>query len=106
MYHLIDPTLLLPKEEWKAIVAPRQIKDDYILLYEISRKGNLTVCAKELAKKTGKKLVRINRYSLDEIRVGKSILCPTPEEWLSLFCYADAVVTNSFHGVVFSTIFE
>lgn len=106
VYHLIDPTLLLPKEEWKEIVAPRQIKEDYILLYEISRKGNLTVCAKELAKGTGKKLVRINRYSLDKIRVGKSILCPTPEEWLNLFFHADAVVTNSFHGVVFSTIFE
>ena len=106
VYHLIDPTLLLPKEEWKAIVVPRQIKEGYILLYEISRKGNLTTCAKKIAKKTGKKLVRINRYSLDKIRAGKSILCPTPEEWLSLFCYADAVVTNSFHGVVFSTIFE
>lgn len=106
VYHLIDPTLLLPKEKWKGIVAPRQIKDDYILLYEISRKGNLTACAKELVKKTGKKLVRINRYALDKIRAGKSVLCPTPEEWLSLFCYADAVVTNSFHGVVFSTIFE
>lgn len=106
VYHLIDPTLLLPKEKWKEIVAPRLIKEDYILLYEISRKGNLTACAKELAKRTGKKLVRINRYALDIIRVGKSVLCPTPEEWLSLFCYADAVVTNSFHGVVFSTIFE
>ena len=106
VYHLIDPTLLLPKEKWKEIVAPRQIKEGYILLYEISRKGNLTACAKELAKRTGKKLVRINRYALDKVRVGKSVLCPTPEEWLSLFCYADAVVTNSFHGVVFSTIFE
>lgn len=106
VYHLIDPTLLLPKEKWKEIVAPRQIKEDYILLYEISRKGNLTACAKELAKMTGKKLVRINRYALDKVREGKSVLCPTPEEWLSLFCHADAVVTNSFHGVVFSTIFE
>lgn len=106
VYHLIDPTLLLPKEKWKEIIAPRQIKEDYILLYEISRKGNLTACAKKLARRTGKKLVRINRYALDKIRVGKSILCPTPEEWLSLFCHADAVVTNSFHGVVFSTIFE
>ena len=106
VYHLIDPTLLLPNEKWKEIVAPRQILEDYILLYEISRKGNLTACAKELAKKTGKKLVRINRYALDKVRVGESVLCPTPEEWLSLFCHADAVVTNSFHGVVFSTIFE
>ena len=106
VYHLIDPTLLLPKDKWKEIVAPHRIKEDYILLYEISRKGNLTACAKELAKSTGKKLVRINRYVLDKVRVGKSVLCPTPEEWLSLFCYADAVVTNSFHGVVFSTIFE
>lgn len=106
VYHLIDPTLLLPKDEWKAIVAPRQVREGYVLLYEISRKGNLTACAKELAKKTGKELVRINRYSLDKIRVGKSILCPTPEEWLSLFRHADCVVTNSFHGVVFSIIFE
>lgn len=106
VYHLIDPTLLLPKDKWKEIVAPRQIKENYILLYEISRKGNLTACAKELARRTGKKLVRINRYSLDAIRSGKSVLCPKPEEWLSLFCYADCVVTNSFHGVVFSTIFE
>ena len=106
VYHIVDPTLLLTKDKWKEIVAPRQIKEGYILLYEISRKGNLTACAKELAKRTGKKLVRINRYALDKVRAGKSVLCPTPEEWLSLFCYADGVVTNSFHGVVFSIIFE
>lgn len=34
------------------------------------------------------------------------IEAPSPDEFLSLFANASAIVTNSFHGTVFSIIFQ
>ncbi len=105
VFHLQDPTILLNVEKWKSISAPRYIKEKYILLYEISRKAPLAEYAKNLAKKTGLKVLRINYYSCDALKYGKSVTAPTLEQFLSLFRYADYVITNSFHGTAFSVAF-
>ena len=103
---LLDPVLLLDREEWEKMAAPRLIEEDYVLCYEMSRRKSITPAALKVKQVSGKKLVRINLYTFDAIKRGKSILCPTPEEFLSLFRYADFVVTNSFHGMAFSIVYE
>lgn len=105
VYHLQDPTILLDVAEWKSLSAPRHIKERYILLYEISRSAPLEKYAKELKKRTGLKVFRINYYYFDSYKYGKSIIAPTLEQFLSLFQYADYVITNSFHGTAFSIAF-
>ena len=35
-----------------------------------------------------------------------SVYSATPKEWLGLIANADYIITNSFHGTVFSIIFE
>ena len=105
VYHLQDPTILLDTEEWEALSGRRVIEEKYILLYEISRKAPLAAYARELARRTGLKVVRINYYTFDALKYGKSITAPTLEQFLSLFRYAEYVITNSFHGTAFSIVF-
>ena len=105
VYHLQDPVILLAVEEWEALAAPRVIKEKYILLYELSREAPLADYARELARRTGLKVVRINFYSFQTLRYGKSIMAPALEQFLSLFRYAEYVITNSFHGTAFSIAF-
>ena len=107
VYHLQDPVILLDVEEWEALSAPRVIKEKYILLYEIFsiKTQPLTAYARELAKRTGLKVVRINYYSFEALKYGKSITAPTLEQFLSLVRYAEYVITSSFHGTAFSIAF-
>ena len=100
--HIIDPTLCLPLEFWRKYSTKRKIKKDYILIYNLNKSKEFDNYARKLAKKTGLKLVRLcTRY--DQIfRVGKSILVPTVEEFISLIDNATYVLTDSFHATAFS----
>jgi hypothetical protein len=104
--HLQDPTLLLDRSEWEELSSERLVSEEYILLYEVSWRAPLADAALTLSRKTGKKIIRINYYAFNAIKRGKSIMAPSPEEFLSLFRYADYIITNSFHGTAFSIIFN
>ena len=100
----IDPTLLLEKEEWeKLAMKPRAEK--YVLLYEVNKasKENYQL-AKKIAKEKGLKIIAITQkfYSLDDIRAHQT----GPRGLLGYIEHADYVLTDSFHGTVFSIIFE
>ena len=103
----LDPTLLLTKEEWSEKFSLREASEDYILCYCFDKtpKGFFRKINK-LAKKmnTG---VRYISMSLDkrieEIKNGHSAVYG-PKEFVELFFNAKFVITNSFHGLLFSII--
>lgn len=95
--HLLDPTLLLTSEDYDKIVAPRQVKDKYVFVYWLGDKSNIQDTIKDYRQK-GYEVIDIN---LRDNRVQHSI-----EEWLSFIKYADIVITDSFHGCVFSIIYQ
>ena len=101
---VLDPTLLLDASEWKVVESNPIEKDKYILIYQLGESPTLIQFAKELAKKTGYKILTVPYPVKDkEIKWCKGI---GPEEWLALFHNAEYIVTNSFHGVAFSINFE
>ena len=61
---------------------------------------------KELARKTGLKVIRISTSVYDCVKYGKQQVLKDPKKVLSLFRNAACVVTNSFHATVFSLIFN
>lgn len=105
IYVSLDPTLLLGKEQWKKYCAdiPRH-KEKYILIYHVAKPLELINYAQELAKRTGFKIYYVNRPVRS--RVGKAINNASPEKFLALFRDAQYVLTNSFHGTVFSVVFQ
>ncbi len=105
---VLDPTLLLPAESWQHFVQPVE-QQGYILIYEICRIKESFEYALYLAQKTGKRIVSIQSFENQKfVEEGdiEYLYGVTPEKFLSLIYYADYVVTSSFHGTVFSIVFE
>lgn len=96
----VDPTLLTEASLWESMTDSRWAGQKYVLMYEISRprgdKGYLRRKAEEMAAAIGEgcKVIDLSDMSYDV------------EDFVSLFRYASYVVTTSFHGTVFSLIFE
>lgn len=96
---LVDPTMLLTKEEWRKIEKkPRGAKDGYILTYFLSPKCE--EAKRKLEEIKGTKHIYEILNSDDSI-AGKA----GPAEFLWLFDHADFVLTDSFHACVFSFLF-
>ena len=108
---VLDPTLLLDNQEWLEVakydLCP---KDKYILVYIVTIKpcDYVLKVARHIAKARGLKIVRINRDAYPE-HSGKDvqeIMTAGPSDFIGLFANAEFVVTNSFHGTVFSINFS
>lgn len=105
---VLDPTLLLNREQWNQIAAPkRQFKKKYILCYFLNYTFNAFPYVDQLAeymqKQTGYEIVRVARpphrlgMPHTHYKVGAS-----PEEFLALVRDAEMVLTTSFHGTAFA----
>lgn len=96
-----DPTMLLPTPFWESCTTPVKEKE-YVIVYFPS--DHLIETAKEYCKLHNKKLI-VLRVMLPWKRKGSKILY-SPNEWLSYLKDADAVFTNSYHGLLFSLYFN
>lgn len=95
----VDPTLLLTKDEWEAIL-PKAPDEKYIAIYTLGKPVKLVEKARELAKATGCKIYYLSDFfsNLDL----KHVRGLGPLEFLSFLDNAEYVFTNSFHGTAFS----
>lgn len=99
----LDPTLLLDKSDWDSICDDRVINEPYVLVYEV-KYNDLTKSAIEFIEKNyGLKAIILSART--NYKIPKEYITgASPLQFLSLFKYADFVITTSFHGTVFSVI--
>lgn len=102
----LDPTVLLDKEDYEPICAPRLIPNKYILMFGWNTNKDLIDAAKEVSKKLNLPVYNIVPPPRAMFSSIPRKLDVGPCEFLSMIKNADFVVTNSFHGTAFSTIFE
>lgn len=106
VHTVCDPVLLLDKKEWeKLAVKPRYTKP-YILVYFLENNHGSRELTDYLRQVTGYDVVIFNEYVRDFVKPYHKAYSASPEEFVGLFMNAGLVYTNSFHGTVFSTIFE
>lgn len=106
VYQVLDPTLMLCKDEWLSLVDKSVKKKGYILVYQVHNNKKMEKYAKKLAKIKGLPLVRVSNSFAHCLRGGKFEYLPSPGKFLSLINNADYIVTDSFHATVFSLNFE
>lgn len=102
---VLDPTLLLTKEEWHELASKQSLDYDYIVIYQRAYSKSLIEYAQRLAQQHNCKIVTINGNPRQVIKA-KYIMDAGPEEWLALMKNSKFIVTNSFHGVAFSINFN
>lgn len=102
-----DTTMLLSSDEYKKIASKSLVpKKPYILLYLLGNDTDFsTRRLKQFAKLKNLEVVYVPANEAQKINFHKKTF-PTVEEWLGLYENASTVVTNSFHGTVFSLIFN
>lgn len=100
---LVDPTMVLPKGVWMEMEkAPKNLQnEEYVLIYVLG--SNNDEVYKKVLEYTRCKNIKI--YDLSNNRLNKTNPIG-PEEFLYLIHHAKYVVTDSFHGSVFSILFE
>ena len=100
--HVLDPTLLLNKNEWNELSVPIKYKK-YILVYQLNTKNKeFDNYVKNAAKYYKLPVIRVSNVIYQKFKYGKLVLCPTVQEFLSYFLNAEYVITDSFHGTAFS----
>ena len=105
---VVDPVLLLDKEEWDNVSSERQIKDEYIFCYFLGNNKNERKIAKKFAKKKNLPIVTaiFSNNVLDFYFGAKRLYGVGPEDFISLIKHSQYVFTDSFHAVVFSYIYK
>lgn len=103
IHTVVDPTLLLSREEWDKIAHNPKIASHYLLLYQV----DINNAAEHLAKKIAEErnLIVIKLYAQMDKPHSSSVSCSSPADFVGLFKYASFVVCSSFHGTVFSIIY-
>jgi len=106
--HVVDPTMLLTRSEWEQIAVKPPINEPYILLYNVTKSDYATRFAKDLSNKRNLKIVKICTEAVREDKNSLVLSIPDagPAEFLGLFIKSSLIITNSFHGTVFSIIFN
>jgi hypothetical protein len=96
---VLDPTLLLSREDYlKIAIKPK--KEHYLCVYRVSASKKLQKVAKQIAKEKGLEIVEIYASTIAKDKAEAY----GPREILGYLCYADVIVTSSFHGTAFSII--
>lgn len=101
--NVLDPVFLLSKEEWNKL-ANKKFEEKYLLVYDFDKNPLIKKIAQDIAKKKGCKI-----YSINDYKAGyedKVFQYDGPEVFVSLVKNAQFVISNSFHAVVFSLIYN
>lgn len=96
--HVLDPTLLLNKGDYLEICKDIPVsKERFIASYILdpNEQTRSLIKEKQLELKLPVKVFSANHKSMLSI-----------EEWIAIFRDADYIITDSFHGTVFSIIFD
>ena len=104
---VLDPTLLLNKQEWLELKEDIKIKRPYILVYQLnSNNPQFDKYVKKLSKKKKMPVIRISVVNYQILKYGKLAFCPSVNEFLSYFDKAEYIITDSFHATGFSINFN
>lgn len=102
---VVDPVLLLTKDQWTEIANySRCPQKKYLLIYAMSEDMELLKFSKRYAQKHNLEIAYISQRLFKRIKA-IHLRNVTPNQWLGLFLHADTIVTNSFHGSAFGVNF-
>ena len=108
---VLDPTMLLTKEEWLIYAKLPKYDRRYILCYVMSGDDVTTSQIKRIAKCLAERkrlpILTIGDKEYKVLIPGNRMICDAgPSEFLGYIHNADYIITSSFHGTCFSILFK
>ncbi len=99
-----DPTLLLSKSDYDSIRINSNINDNYLFLYLIGNPTDVKLSeVYKLAKRKGLRVI----YVAAQMQYDKrEKTYPQIGEWIDYIARSQFVITNSYHGTIFSLIYN
>lgn len=104
---VIDPTLLLEKEDYQELLYKNPLKHGkYVFAYFVVENELLSRIAKKAAEIMDCELIELHYKKTPSINGDNMVFDAGPKEFLTYIRDANLVITNSFHGTVFSILFQ
>ncbi len=103
-----DPTLLFTATDWQALEADLETPERYLLCYFLTEPSEaVQTHIRHTAKREGAVIVNIG-CPLGALESTTFVHAPTagPREFLRYIAHADLVITDSYHGMLFSINYE
>lgn len=109
--HVLDPTMLLNKNDYLKLIEDedRSCSQDILLTYILDRTPEKSTIIEKISN-----FLHLSPYENGPIKNFSNIvednasecIYPSISKWLAGFCDAQFVITDSFHGTVFSILFN
>lgn len=108
--HVLDPTLLLDKQDYLELIGPERIKEKPagVYTYFLDKTTEKLALAKQANEELGEPVFSCQAscsIGSDQKDIDKYIM-PDPKDWLAGFTNAGFILTDSFHGMVFSLVHQ
>ncbi|WP_028904493.1 polysaccharide pyruvyl transferase family protein [Prevotella sp. P6B4] len=102
---VLDPTFLLDRQAYIDLFKDKYTKPEnpYIFTYVLDDDDEIKQSIEDFSHKMNMPVLNIKAETGD---ISEIAVIEPVEKWLSAICYADYVITDSFHGTVFSLIFN
>lgn len=102
---VLDPTLLLAPDSYLSLISKDDRANYGLVNYILDKKGGKEEIVSDVSRYMG--LPKITLCSITPVdKDGNPARSESVSKWLAAFAGADFIVTDSFHGCVFSIIFK
>lgn len=102
---VLDPTMIVEKSFWDSFIKGNYKEKGYVLVYTLGMNESCIESINKFSKQANKKIIEIfyKRRFKNTKKVENGF---GPKEFIEAIANSDIVITNSFHGMVFSIIYH
>lgn len=109
--HVLDPTLLLDKADYEQLIGLERLSNEPqgVYTYFLDKTPDKLALVQKVSEQLGEPVYSCQaKYGMteDASSTVEDYIMPDIKEWLAGFANARLVLTDSFHGMVFSMLFE
>lgn len=108
---VLDPTLLLERNDWDEVCSGRLVNQKYVFCYFLGNDEAMRHVSRKIANRMQCVLVNIPHAPLDYKKCDEKfgdidLYDVDPSDFISLIRFAEYIITDSFHASVFSNIYS
>lgn len=104
---VLDPTLLIEKDEWLELTkGENSINEKYIFIYLLGEKEWIRNWIQEFSNNLKMKVILLSNFKNDKKYTDFHYKAVGPKKFIKLISEAQYVLTDSFHGMIFSILLK